>query len=214
MKNRKSYLILKSSIFIFTISFIIFFIKQFLNSDFNLNNTKDLINLICLFISIVLLGFVSITNSKLAIITSILSYILYVIIIVNNCNIKIPNININRKDKEQNVICNGQDENNNDITINFTYKKDKISKINYTYNYKLEDKTGAENLVNHFDKLYSEYNNIYSEITISDKVIVNLYYNFDNIDINKLKELDENITDSYKEFKDKTLNKLTCKNRE
>lgn len=216
MKNKKNYILHKIPIFILTITYIIYFIIMFINKDFSLNNNKDLINIICLFVLVILLGIISITNSKLTVFISIVSYIIYILLIINNTNIKLPNINIKKKtqEKEKSIICNGKTDISDNTIINITYKGDIISNITYTYKYDIKNKTGAENLVNHFDKLYSDYGNIYSEITISDDVIVNLYYNFKDINIDEIKKLDEKITNSYKELNEKELSKLECKNRE
>ena len=60
----------------------------------------------------------------------------------------------------------------------------------------------------------SDLINIYGEIEISDNVVVKITYKLENMDIDKIKEIDDNFTDSYKKFKKENLDSLTCKNRD
>ena len=92
------------------------------------------------------------------------------------------------------------------------FGNEKLKKIVYIYTYDIENTVGAENQVNRFEKLYEGYNNIYSEIDISDKVVVTLTYNLENINIDELHEIDDTITDSYKKFK-KQISSYKCNKR-
>ena len=121
---------------------------------------------------------------------------------------------VNKIIEDEKITCTGITDTSDDTKIDIDYNEDQIKKIVYTYTFNINKKDGAENLVNRFDRKYSEIDNIYSEITISDNVIVTFTYKLENVDQDKLKELDEDIETSFKKYKEKELNNLTCKNRD
>ena len=214
--KKKSYLKYKVPMFLLSIGYIVYFIYLFLTKDYDFNKTINIIKLVGLFLLVFILGLTSLTNSKLTIFFSIIGYLLITSLVILNLNIKIPKINNSKEAKTNSgkITCKGKTDTSDNTTIDIDYKKDKINTIIYTYRFDIKNKTGAENLVNHFDKSYIDYNNIYSEITISNDVEVKFYYNLDNIDINKIKEINDKITDSYKEFKKNELSSLECKTRD
>lgn len=216
LKKDKS-LIYKLITFILVIMYFIYYIYQYITKDFDLNNKINFIRTIILFLSIFLLGCTSITKKRTSIVFSIITYIVLSILIIPNIYSLIPKIEKKEKkstNEKIKITCEGSTDTSDNTIINIDYTNDTINKVVYSYTYKLENKTGAENLVNRFDKMYAYVSNIYSEIEISDKVIVTFTYKFDDVNIDKIKEIDDSITTSYKEFKNNNLNNLTCKNRE
>ena len=199
----------KLPMFLLVIGYMIYFIYEIFTKDFSLDYDNDKIKLILLFIIVFIMG----CSAILAIFFSITNIILVVVALLINFNVKIPNFKTSDTKKSGNIICTGKTDTSDNTTVEIEYDNDTINKIVYKYIFNLDNKTGAENLVNHFDKNYSEINAIYSEITYKDNVEVKFTYNIDKIDKDTLKSLDE-ITDSYKEFKEKELNKLQCKNRD
>ena len=111
------------------------------------------------------------------------------------------------------MICTGSTESSDNTTVEVSYSNNKINKLSYTYIFDLKNKTGAENLVNRFDKQFADFTSIYSEIEISDKVTVKLTFNLENVSMDTVKSIDENITDDFNELKEKQLNNLTCEQK-
>lgn len=217
LNYKKSYLKHKIIMYLFSIIYIVYFVYLFMTKEFNLNNNMDLIRIIGLFIIVFINGLATLTNSKLTIFLSILVYILTIGLTITTLNIKVPkikSINKNNTNETGHIICVGKTDTSDDSKIEVTYNKDKIDRITYTYIFDIKNKTGAENLVNHFDKANSSNDNIYSEITISDNVEVKFYYNLNNADIKEIQKDNNKITDSYKEFKKNELDKLQCKTRD
>ena len=211
-KKQTGSVIFKIIMFILVFGYATFYIYQLYTDKIIINNDEN-IKIILLFISFFLMGCSLISKNKLSLFFSITNILLICCIILFNY-IKLPKINNSSKKIETGKItCTGKTDNSDNTTINLDYEKNKINKIEYIYIYSMEEKNGAENLVNHFDKQYSEINSIYSEITYTDKIEVKFTYNLNKLDKETIKSLD-NISDSYKEFKDKNLNNLECKNRD
>ena len=211
-KKQTNTLIFKIPMFILVVAYLSLFIYQLFTKDFNIDNNDDKLKLILVLISVFIMGITSITKSKISILFSLLNSLLIIYLFLNNFNIKI--IDYKTKDKNPNKLtCNGKTETSDDTIIDIDYENDKITKIVYTYIFNSDTKDGAENLVNHFDKQYSETNSIYSEITIGDKIEVKFTYNINELDNETIKNID-NINTSYKKFKKEKLNNFECKNRD
>lgn len=211
-KKQTNTLIFKIPMFILVVAYLSLFIYQLFTKDFNIDNNDDKLKLILVLISVFIMGITSITKSKISILFSLLNSLLIIYLFLNNFNIKI--IDYKTKDKNPNKLtCNGKTETSDDTIIDIDYENDKITKIVYTYIFNSDTKDGAENLVNHFDKQYSETNSIYSEITIGDKIEVKFTYNINELDNETIKNIDD-INTSYKKFKKEKLNNFECKNRD
>ena len=203
----------KLPMFIFVIGYIILFIIQFITKDFDINKTHNIIKVALMFLSVFLLGCSCITNNKLSLFFTFSNYfVLFTLLIPFIIDLLPDKLKVVESTTDNKIVCKGSTDMSNDTKINVDYYKDKIKKLEYIYTYDLDNTTGAENQINKFDKLYEEYDNIYSEINISDKVVVTLTYNLENINIDDINKLDENITDSYKQFK-KNYSKFKCENR-
>lgn len=218
MKNesiKKDYsLVFKIISIVFLLGYICFFIFQYIFTDYNLN--KNILKIILFFILIIIFCCCLITKRKVSIFFSIVSWLLILFLVFPNIEKLIPNPikNENNKNKLNKITCNGSTDTSDNTIIDINYTNDKISKIIYTYTFDIDKKDGAKNLANRFNKLYSDFVNIYSEIEISDNVVVRTTYKLNNLDINKIKDIDKDFTDSYKEFKKKYLKFFTCKNRD
>ena len=212
--NKKNNNLLKYKIpmFILVIGSIAFFIYQIFTKDFDINKDLNLVKIILIFISVFFLGCSAITSNKMSKFFTLSNYVIVLLLVVSILpniipkDIKLTSTNI----KTESMICKGATNTSDNTIINIDYTKDNINKIVYTYTFDINSKTGAENLVNHFDKKYQEIDNIYSEITISDNVTVTLTYNLDNVDKDKLSNIDDTIPTSVKELKKDTLNSMTC----
>ena len=218
MKNnsiKKDYsLIFKIISIIFILGYISFFIFKYITTDFNLD--KNFFKTILFFILIIIFCCCLITKRKVSIFFSIISWLLILLLVFSNIEKLIPNPikNENNKNELKKITCSGSTDTSDNTIIDIDYTNDKISKIIYTYTFDIDKQDGAQNLVNRFDKMYSDFVNIYSEIEISDNVVVKTTYKLNNVDIDKIKEIDEDFTNSYKEFKKKNLKDLACKNRD
>lgn len=211
-KKDKS-LLFKIVSIIFVLGYIVFFIYQFINTDFNFEN--NLYKIVLLFILLLLFCCCLVTKNIISIMLGICSWIIILFLIFPNIQKLIPNpIKDSTKTNRNKITCNGSTDTSDKTIIDIDYTNDKIIKIIYTYTFDIEKKDGVQNLVNRFDKMYSDFASIYSEIEISDNVIVKITYKLDNVDIDKIKEIEETFTNSYKEFKKKNLNNFTCKNRD
>ena len=140
---------------------------------------------------------------------TICNYIVVFILIGTSIYSVLPK-NSKDNNKKELITCTGKTESSDNTKVEILNKKGNIEKISYTYVFDIKNKTGAENLVNRFDKSYADFTSIYSEIEISDKVTVKLTYNLDKVDMETVKEIDGNITNDYNELKEKQLNDLTC----
>lgn len=206
-------LIFKIISIILVLGYIVFFIIQYITTNFDFNNNIN--KIVLLFSLIFILCLCLVTKKKISIFFSILSWILVIILIFPNIYKIIPNpIKSTEKNTLNKISCSGKTDTSDDTIIDIDYKNDKINKIIYTYTFDIDKKDGAQNLVNRFNNLYSDLINIYGEIEISDNVVVKITYKLENMDIDKIKEIDDNFTDSYKKFKKENLDSLTCKNRD
>lgn len=202
---------LKIPMFILVIGYLIYFIYTFITKDYNFDDNFNKINLVLIFVSVFLLGCSAITTSKITFIYTLANYIIVFILISTSIYSVLPTKDKKANEKkEEIVICEGKTESSDNTKIEVTHTNDKVNKIIYTYVFDLKNKTGAENLVNRFDKSYLDFTNIYSEIEINDKVTVNLYYNLDNVSMDVINNIDSEITDSYSKLKENTLKNLTC----
>lgn len=203
----------KLPMFLFVMGYIILFIIQYITKDFDINKTHNIIKVVLMFVSVFLLGCSCITNNKVSVFFTFANYIvLFVLLIPFIIDLLPDKLKIKESKIDDKITCSGKSELSDKTTINIDYKKDKIKKIVYIYTYDLENVTGAENQINRFDKMYEDFDNIYSEIEVSDKVVVTLTYNLENIDIDKLKQIDDINTNSYKEFK-KSIKGYKCSKR-
>lgn len=202
----------KIPMFILVIGYLIYFIYTFITKDYNFNDKFNKINLVLIFISVFLLGCSAITNSRRTIFYTICNYIVVFVLIGTSIYSVLPKDNKN-KNKIETMICTGSTESSDNTTVEVSYSNNKINKLSYTYIFDLKNKTGAENLVNRFDKQFANFNSIYSEIEISDKVTVKLTFNLENVSMDTVKSIDENITNDYNELKEKQLNGLTCEQK-
>lgn len=216
LNYKKSYLKHKIIMYLFSITYIVYFIYLFMTKDFDFKNQMDLIRFIGLFVLVFFNGLATLTNSKLTVFLSIIVYLLVIGLTITTLNIKVPKVKNKQSNNNEtgNIICTGKTDTSDDTTIQVEYENDVINKIIYTYIFDKKNKTGAENLANHFDKSNSGNDNIYSEITISDKVEVKFYYILDNVDIKEIQKSNNKITSSYKEFKKNELNNMKCKTRD
>lgn len=212
LKRDKS-LVFKIISIILVLGYIGFFVFEYITTDFDFN--KNIFKIILFFILIFIFCCCLITKNKVSICFGILSWILILLLIFPNIHKIIPNpINNNNKNKLNKITCNGSTDTSDNTIIDIDYTNDKINKIIYTYTFDIDKKDGAQNLVNRFDKMYSDFASIYSEIEISDNVVVKITYKLDNVDIDKITEIDDDFTASYKIFKKEKLKNLTCKNRD
>lgn len=203
----------KLPMFLFVMGYIVLFIIQYITKDFDINKTHNIIKVVLMFLSVFLLGCSCITNNRLSIFFTFTNYIvLFVLMIPFIIDLLPDKLKAVESKTDDKITCNGVSELSDKTTINIDYKNDKIKKIVYIYTYDIENTVGAENQVNRFEKMYEEFDNIYSELEVSDKVVVTLYYNLENVDMNKLKEVDDTITNSYKEFK-KQIKGYKCSRR-
>ena len=202
----------KIPMFILVIGYLIYFIYTFITKDYDFNDKFNKINLVLIFVSVFLLGCSAITTSRRTLIYTISNYIIVFILIGTSIYNIIPKKDKNNSiNKEETLICNGKTDTSDNTTIEVTYEGNKIKKLVYTYLFNIKNKTGAENLVNRFDKAFASFTNIYSEIEISDNVTVRFTYNLENVSIDTVKEINNDITDSYDELKKNTLDNLSCK---
>ena len=203
----------KLPMFLFVMGYIVLFIIQYITKDFDINKTHNIIKVSLMFLSVFLLGCSCITNNKLSVFFTFTNYIvLFVLMIPFIIDLLPEKLKVVESKTDDKITCTGQSDLSENTKINIDYKKDTIKRIVYIYTYDLENTTGAENQVNRFEKKYIDFDNIYSEIEVSDKVVVTLYYNLENTDMNKLKEVDDTITNSYKELK-KQIKSYKCTNR-
>ena len=203
----------KLPMFLFVMGYIVLFIYQYITKDFDINKTHNIIKVALMFLSVFLLGCSCITNNKASVFFTFANYIvLFVLLIPFIIDLLPEKLKVVESQTADKITCSGKSELSDNTTINIDYKKDKIKKIVYIYTYDIENTVGAENQVNRFEKLYEGYNNIYSEIDISDKVVVTLTYNLENVNIDELHEIDDTITDSYKKFK-KQISSYKCNKR-
>jgi uncharacterized alkaline shock family protein YloU len=166
-----------------------------------------------MFLSVFLLGCSCITNNKTSVFFTFANYIvLFILIIPFIIDLLPEKLKVVESKTDDKITCTGHSELSDNTTINIDYKKDKIKKIVYIYTYDVENTLGAENQVNRFDKMYLDFDNIYSEIDVSDKVVVTLTYDLEHVDMESLKEVDDTITDSYKKFK-KQISGYKCNKR-
>lgn len=218
VKTNKYYLIYKIPMLILIISYLIYFIYEYISKDYDINKKENIINIVLIFLSIFLLGLAIVTNNKISLIFTFTNYIVILFLIVPTILTILPKFEksttVNKIIEDEKITCTGITDTSNETKIDIDYNENQIKKIVYTYTFNIDKKDGAENLVNRFDRKYSEIDNIYSEITISDNVIVTFTYKLENVDQDKLKELDEDIETSFKKFKENELNNLTCKNRD
>ncbi len=218
VKKNKYYLIYKIPMLILIICYLIYFVYEYISKDYDINKKENIINIVLIFLSIFLLGLAIVTNNKISLIFTITNYIVILFLIVPIVSTILPKFEksstVSKTIEDEKITCTGITDTSDKTQIDIDYNKDQIKKIVYTYTFNIDKKDGAENLVNRFDKKYSEIDNIYSEITISDNVIVTFTYKLENIEQNKLKELDEDIETSLEKFKEKELNNLACKNRD
>lgn len=218
LKTNKYYLIYKIPMLILIISYLIYFIYEYISKDYDINKKENIINIGLIFLSIFLLGLSIVTNNKISLVFTFTNYIVILFLIVPSILTILPKFEksttVNKIIEDEKITCTGITDTSDDPKIDIDYNEDQIKKIVYTYTFNINKKDGAENLVNRFDRKYSEIDNIYSEITISDNVIVTFTYKLENVDQDKLKELDEDIETSFKKYKEKELNNLTCKNRD
>ena len=215
-KNRNS-LKLKIPMFILVIGYISFFIYQIFTHDFDINKDGNILKVILIFISVFFLGCSSITSNKLSNFFTLSNYAILLLLVIPVLPNVIPkNIKLTHSTtsiKEGNLVCSGSTDTSENTKIDVSYVKDNISKLVYTYTFDINNKKGAENLVNHFDKKFQEIDNIYSEITISDNVTVTFTYNLEDVDKTKLSEIDSEINTSLKQLKNAELKNMTCDNR-
>ncbi len=216
-KTNKYYLIYKIPMLIAIIGYLIYFIYEYINKDYDISKRENIINTVLIFVSIFLLGLSIVTSNKLTLAFTFTNYIVIILLIAPIISASLPksekNSPANKKITEEKITCEGSTETSEITQVDVDYAEDKIKRIVYTYTFNIDKKDGAENLKNRFDHKYSEIDNIYSEITISDKVTVTFTYKLENIEAEKLKEADEELETSFKKFKERELNNLTCKNR-
>lgn len=209
MKNKK--ILIKFIMYIITIAYMILFVYQYLNNGFEIDKNNNMLKVILLFIAFISCSISSITNSKATYIFAFINYITVIILFVLSISLYIPKDNkVPKEDKVKEIICTGKSTISDNSTIEITYQGDKINKLIYTHIFDKDDESGAKNLINKFDVQYKEFDTIYSEITISDNVIVKFTYNIEHI---SHENLDENIT-SYKSLYNNELKNMTCKNRD
>ncbi len=210
--NNKFLLVFKIPMFILTIVYLTVFIYNFIKNGYEFDTFNNILKVILIFVGIILLGLSTITMGRKSIIFAIGNYIVIFILIIPSIISVMPKpSDYENSNKIDNIVCSGSTDISNNSKIEITKKGNDIEKIVYIYTFDINDKAEAENVINRFDKQYTDINNIYSEITISNNVVVTFTYNMKNIDLNKLKEIDDTITTSYKDFKNKQLNNLTCK---
>lgn len=216
-KTSKYYLIYKIPMLILIISYLIYFIYEYISKDYDINKKENIINIGLIFLSIFLLGLAIVTNNKISLVFTVTNYVVILFLIVPIVLAVLPkrekNSTASKIVEDEKITCTGSTDTSDETQIDIDYNGDRINKIVYTYIFNIDKKDGAENLVNRFDKKYNDIDNIYSEITISDNVVVTFTYKLENVDQNKLKEIDEDIETSFKKLKETQLNNLTCKNR-
>lgn len=211
--NNKFSLIFKIPMFILTIGYLTFFIYQYIKNGFEFNNIGNIIKIILVFLSVIFLGCATITTNKRAIIFTSLNYITLLILIIPIIVKVIPKTDDYKEEKtsKENITCDGKSDISDNTKVEISKKGNEIQRIVYTYTFDIKDQTEAENVFNRFDKQFNSINNIYSEITISDNVIVTFTYNLENVKLEDVKAIDDSITTSYKDFKDKQLSGFSCK---
>lgn len=203
----------KLPMFIFVMGYIVLFIIQYITKDFDIHKTHNIVKVVLMFLSVFLLGCSCITNNKTSVFFTFTNYIvLFILIIPFIIDLLPEKLKVVESKIDDKITCTGHSELSDNTTINIDYKKDKIKKIVYIYTYDVENTLGAENQVNRFEKMYLDFDNIYSEIDVSDKVVVTLTYDLEHVDMDKLKDIDDTITDSYKKFK-KQLSGYKCSKR-
>lgn len=216
-KTNKYYLILKIPMLILIMFYLIYFIYEYISKDYDLNKRENIINIVLIFTSIILLGLSIITSNKLTLVFTCTNYLVTILLFTPVILTSLPKLEkqvpTSKNIEEKQITCSGSTDTSDITQIDVNYSEDKIKKIVYIYTFNIDKKDGAENLMNRFDRKYNEIDNIYSEITIGDKVTVTFTYKLENVDQNKLKEVDEEFEPSFKNFKEKELKNLTCKNR-
>lgn len=222
-QNRKlsQHLPLKIIMILLIMTSIVYFLYTYLTTNFSLDNKLNLFNLIFIFIMLIVLGITLLSNNLISIFFMTINYCLIICFIIINLYSFVPQKKVVQNKKEDitsKITCTGITNISNNTTIDIDYQNDNIELIKYIYTFELKDQVKAEEYINNFDLTYKDLNNIYSEISINDKIIVTLTYRFLNSDIEKFKNIskasyikDNNV--SYQLFKEKELNNLTCKNR-
>lgn len=222
-QNRKlsQHLPLKIIMILLIMASIAYFLYTYLTTNFSLDNKLNLFNLIFIFIMVIVLGITLLSNNLISIFFMTINYCLIICFIIINLYSFLPQKKVVQNKKEDitsKITCTGITNISNNTTIDIDYQNDNIELIKYIYTFELKDQVKAEEYINNFDLTYKDLNNIYSEISINDKIIVTLTYRFLNSDIEKFKNIskasyikDNNV--SYQLFKEKELNNLTCKNR-
>ncbi len=209
----------KLIMFILIIGYLAYFIYNYINTDFDWTNKINIFKVTLIFIIIIFLGIICLSNNKATLFFTIINYILIcVLIVVSLIDIlpkkEKPATKQTKKEKtidEGQLICTGKTNTSDNTKIQVTYKEDEIKELIYTYEFDLKDKEKAQELVNNFDNKYKEFNTIYSEISINDKINIIFTYNIEDVEQQNLDKLD---IKSYKELKEKELDKLTCQKKE
>lgn len=199
--KKKTSIILKLFILFITILYMSYFIYTILNNDFKVDNILIIkSSLIILNILILLITLISKYAGK---ITSILNIIIIIVLIGIDIY---PLVNIKKEDNQKEITCT-----NDDISVKVLYKKNKVNKIIYTYTFDNDDMDGAQNFVNKFDTQYAAFDSIYSEIIFGDNITINLTYDIDKTDMDKLNEIYDYDLSNLDELKSNELNNYICK---
>lgn len=199
--KKKTSIILKLFILFITILYMSYFIYTILNNDFKVDNILIIkSSLIILNILILLITLISKYAGK---ITSILNIIIIIVLIGIDIY---PLVNIKKEDNQKEITCT-----NDDISVKVLYKKNKVNKIIYTYTFDNDDMDGAQNFVNKFDTQYAAFDSIYSEIIFGDNITINLTYDIDKTDMDKLNEIYDYDLSNLDDLKSSELNNYICK---
>lgn len=200
--KKKTSIILKIFILIITLSYMAYFIYDILNSEFILNNTLYIKTGLVLFNMFILI--ITLVSNNIGKITSVFNILIVLALIIIDFY---PTSSDKKVVTQEHLLCT-----NDDISVNVFYTENKVNKIIYTHIF--DDNDGAQNFVNKFDNQYLSFDSIYSEIIFGDNIEINLTYDLDNTDMNKLNEMYTYDLSNLKELKSNELDNYTCKRQD
>ncbi len=206
----KKELIMKLILYLLVIGYLIYFVYDYLTGNFDWENKVNIFKVVILLISIFILGIVTVTNKSIALFFSITDYILILCLIgLTVTSLISPTKKDEKEQKEEkhNLICTGRTENSAQTTIEVEYTNDTINLLKYTYLIDVDEQSHAEKLKEDFDKQYQDEENIYSEINISNDIILSFTYDMDKV--NKKKINDEKLL-SFTKLNDQELSNMEC----
>lgn len=198
--KKKTSIVLKLIILFITIAYMTYFIYDIMNNDFEVNTILMIKSSLIILNTLILL--ITLISKYIGKITSVFNIIIIVILIGIHIYPLIPKEEI----KQEEINCT-----NDDINVKVFYTKDKVNKIIYTHIFDGEETEGAQNFVNKFDNQYLAFDSIYSEIIFGDKIEINLTYDIDNTDMDKLNDIYDYDLSKLEELKTHELNNYICK---